>query len=468
MRGTFQDRIVPLAALLGACAVVPAALIHFMGQDEVQIASGVHFLPIAVSAGLAAFASVALTVVGARRGDGRSVIVGTAFSAMAALLAVHGLTTPGMLVEDNGVIAFSGAATLPVGGAVLALAAVSELRGPRAVRLLLVLQAVLLLVIVGLGAAGILLPDLVPSVPEPGSPEAIATLALGGVFYILIALRAARTYLLTRRYADLLVVVGTVVLAAALVPALLMTYMQLGWWLGHLFELIGIGMVAVPVALDLHRGAQSRPLTGDLCGTALVSAADEFLGPTVRVLLDRLAEKDAYTAEHTRNVALRSVAVGQELGLPPARLRELAIGALLHDIGKLSVPDAILQKPGPLSDDEYAVIRRHPEDGHDLVLALGFSRQVARLVRDHHERLDGAGYPNGAGAAELDLQTRILTTCDVLDALLSARVYREAWSLDRALALLRSESRAAFDPYCVQALERVLEAERSDERRAVA
>ena len=253
--------------------------------------------------------------------------------------------------------------------------------------------------IVGLGAAGILLPDLVPSVPEPGSPEAIATLVLGGAFYILIALRAARTYLLTRRLADLLVVMGTVVLAAALVPALLMTYMQLGWWLGHLFELIGIGMVAVPVALDLHRGAQSRPLTGDLCGTALVSAADAFLGPTVRVLLDRLAEKDAYTAEHTRNVALRSVAVGQELGLPPARLRELAIGALLHDIGKLSVPDAILQKPGPLSDDEYAVIRRHPEDGHDLVLALGFSRQVARLVRDHHERLDGAGYPNGAEAA---------------------------------------------------------------------
>ena len=188
----------------------------------------------------------------------------------------------------------------------------------------------------------------------------------------------------------------------------------------------------------------------------------------MRVLLDRLAEKDAYTAEHTRNVALRSVAVGQELGLPPARLRELAIGALLHDIGKLSVPDAILQKPGPLSDDEYAVIRRHPEDGHDLVLALGFSRQVARLVRDHHERLDGAGYPNGADAPELDLQTRILTTCDVLDALLSARVYREAWSLDRALALLRSESRAAFDPYCVQALERVLEAERSDEQRDVA
>ena len=468
MRGTIRDRVLPLAALLGACAVVPAAVIHFMGPDQVQIASEVHFLPIAVSAGLAAFASVVLTVVGARRGDGRSVIVGTAFSAMAAMLAVHGLTTPGMIVDDNGVIAFSGAATLPIGGAVLALAAVSELRGPNAVRLLLALQAVLLLLIVALGAAGILLPDLVPSVPETGSPEAIVTLVLGGAFYIVIALRAARTYLLTRRWADLVVVLGIVVLAAALVPALLMNYMQLGWWLGHLFELIGIGMVAVPVALDLQRGAQSRPLTGDLCGTRLVSDADEFLGPTVRVLLDRLAEKDAYTAEHTRSVALRSVAVGQELGLPPARLRELAIGALLHDIGKLSVPDAILQKPGPLSDEEYATVRRHPALGHDLVLELGFSRQVARLVRDHHERLDGGGYPNGLRAEELDLQTRILTACDVLDALLSTRVYRDAWTLDRALALLREESGAAFDPHCVEALERVLDAERPDDQRAVA
>ena len=198
-----------------------------------DIASEVHFLPIAISAGLAAAAAVALTIVGARRGDGRAVIVGTAFSAMAALLAVHGLTTPGMLVGSNGVIAFTGAATLPVGGAVLALAAVSELRGPRAVRLLLALQAVLLVTIVGLGAVGILVSGLVPSVPEPQSPAAIVTLALAGGFYLMLALRAGRTFLLTRRRADLLVVAGTVVLATALVPALLMDWRELGWWLGH-------------------------------------------------------------------------------------------------------------------------------------------------------------------------------------------------------------------------------------------
>ena len=170
-------------------------------------------------------------------------------------------------------------------------------------------------------------------------------------------------------------------------------------------------------------------------------AADAFLGSTVRVLLARLAEKDAYTAEHTRQVALRSVAVGEKLGLAPARLRDLAIGALLHDIGKLSVPDAILQKPAALTAAEYDVIRQHPEHGHDLVLQLGFPRQVSRLVRDHHERLDGGGYPHGLREAELDLETRILTACDVLDALLSTRVYREAWTLERALGLLARRER---------------------------
>ena len=119
-----------------------------------------------MSAGLAAGAAVALTVVGARRGDGRAVLVGPAFSAMAALLAIHGLTTPGLLAGQNGVVVFSGAATLPVGGAVLALSAVPEIRQPWNISRLLWLQGVLLALIAGVGAAGILAPAIVPSALE--------------------------------------------------------------------------------------------------------------------------------------------------------------------------------------------------------------------------------------------------------------------------------------------------------------
>ncbi len=463
-----RHRTVSLLGLLAACAVLPAAVVHFFGGAEVRISGTVHFLPIAVSAGLAAAAALALTLAGARRGDARAVVIGTAFSSMAALLSIHGLMTPGFLVGDNGLVAFSGALTLPVGGAVLALAAVPELRRPSAVRPVLALQAALLMLIAALGVVGGLRPSFVPGVPDPGSTAAWIVLGLGFAFYGALGIRAARTFLLTRRFADLAVVYGLVLLTVSLFPGLLMSYTDLGWWLGHGWELAGIGLVGVPVALDLHRGAQSRPLAGDLGASELVSAADAFMGPTVRALLVRLAHKDDYTAAHTRGVALRAVQVGEELGLAPVRLRELAIGGLVHDVGKLAVPNEILQKPGALTDEEFDVIKRHPQLGSELVRELGFSARVAALVLDHHERLDGSGYPRGLGAPDLDIETRIMAVCDVLDALLSKRVYREAWTLEDALALLRNESGTRFDPACVEALERVLARERDRPARRAA
>jgi HD-GYP domain-containing protein (c-di-GMP phosphodiesterase class II) len=443
--------------LLAASAVLPAALIHFLGPEEVQFSAEAHFWPIAVCSVIAALAALALTVTGARRGDARAVLVGTAFSSMAALLAIHGLSTPGLLVGENGVISFTGAATLPVGGAVMALSVLPSIKRGEGIRKLLVLQVVLITSIVALGTLGILAPSIVPSVPETASTPAWILLGVGLAFYLVLAVRAGRTYLLTRRRADLLVVFGIVLLCVALPAALLLSYAQLGWWIGHGFELIGIGLVCVPVAADLHRGAQSRPLAGDLRGAEVVRAADEFLGPTVRALLVRLAEKDAYTEAHTRAVALRAVQVGDELGLAPGRLRDLAVGSMVHDVGKLRVPDSILQKPASLDDDEFALIRKHPMWGTELLEELGgFSPLVLGLVRDHHERLDGQGYPNGLSSEDLNLETRVLTACDVFDALISRRVYRDAWSVEDAFDLLRRESGTAFDPRCVAAIERIV------------
>ncbi|MGH3091086.1 MAG: HD-GYP domain-containing protein, partial [Gaiellaceae bacterium] len=399
---------------------------------------------------------------GARREDARTVIVGTAFSVMAALLALHGLASPGILVEFNGLVSFTGGATLPLGGAVLALTALPTLRRPQNVKRLLVLQVSLLGTVALVGTVGMLVPSVVPAVPEPASPAALAALGVGLFFYGFLGLRAVNTYLLTRRRADLLVVFGLAFLGAALGAALLLDFQDLGWWLGHGFELVGILLVGIPVAADLYRGAPSRTLTGGPRAGELVSAEEAFLGARVRALMVRLAEKDEYTEEHTRRVALRAVQVGEELGLTPNRLRTLATGGLLHDIGKLSVPDAILKKPGSLDESEFAVIQRHPEWGHRLLGELGgFSDAVRRLVLDHHERLDGKGYPHGRLGEELDLETRILAVCDVYDALLSVRVYRPAWSHDRAMALLREETSTAFDAGCVAALERVLSHERA-------
>jgi putative nucleotidyltransferase with HDIG domain len=451
-----RELFVPFAVAAGAAAVFPPALMHAWSGREVQLSGSFHFWAVGVSALVATVAGFALAWSGKQRGDARPALVGTAFTVMAALLVVHGVATPYFLVGENGVSSLTGAATLTVGGAILALAAFPTVREHRNVAWIMWLQGVLMAGVIALGVLALAVPSLVPDVPEPSSPPAIALLVAGFAFYGLVGLRALRTVILARRASDLLVLVGIVWLAASLVPALTQDYRTLGWWVGHFLEVLGILVVATPVALDLLRASPSRPLAGDLRGAELVAAEEAFLGSQVGALTRLLAEKDEYTEGHTRRVALLAVQVGEELGIAPARLRELAIGGLLHDIGKLSVPDAILQKPGSLDADEYAVIQRHPGRGEVLVAELGFSRRVRRLVRDHHERLDGKGYPNGSTADALSLETRVLTACDVYDALCSRRVYRDAWSHEQAISLLRDESGTAFDARCVEALERVL------------
>ena len=456
----------PFLLLAGLVAALAPAVVHIaIGHIEVGFSSPLHFYAVSFSALSAAVASVALTWFGAKRHDTRTMLVGTAFAAMASLLALHGLATPGVLVGSNGVVAITGGVTLPVGGVILA---ASVLPLPRVLRSrvpFFALEALLIVLVLGLGLSALVKPSLVPAIPAPGSPEADVLLAVGLVAYAIVGVRAFRTFLLTHRFLDLLVVVGVAWLATALVPALTMGWEYLGWWIGHEVELAGILLVGIAVAIDLAKAAQARPLAGDLSGPELVQAEQIFLGSQVRALTVTLAEKDTYTEQHTRRVALLAVQIGERLGLSKSRLRTLAIGALVHDIGKLGVPDAILRKPGPLDDAEYAVIKGHPEGGNKLLGELGgFSSGVRRLVLDHHERLDGKGYPRGIAGDEIDLDTRILTACDVYDALITRRVYRDAWSYDDAIAFLRREIGTAFDERVVEALEHVTGGEAASTR----
>jgi HD-GYP domain-containing protein (c-di-GMP phosphodiesterase class II) len=451
-----------IVPLLGTCAIVPVGLLVALGEHHVMPPMWVHFYGVGMSAVVATAAAVVVTTVGAREGDSRTVIVGGGFALMAALLAVHGLMTPGMVVGMNGLISVTGAATLPVGAAILTLSALPPFTGERAIRRVLAIEALLGVAIITFSVIGALFPSTVPGVPAPKSAPAIALFALGLALYGALSVRAMNTFLLTRRAADFAVVLGIVLLACGLYGALILSFMDLGWWLGHIFELAGILVVGASLVYDLRRGRRSRALVGDLRAGELVAAEEAYLGVRVRALMERLGAKDTSTEEHTRRVATLAVELGELLGLSPSRLRSLAIGGLLHDIGKLSVPESILKKPGALDDHEFAAIKLHPERGRELLNELGgFDETVARLVLDHHERLDGSGYPRGVGGNDLDLATRILAVCDVYDALVSPRVYRPAWDQHDALALLREESETAFDSRCVEALERLVAPQRA-------
>jgi putative nucleotidyltransferase with HDIG domain len=294
-------------------------------------------------------------------------------------------------------------------------------------------------------------------VPKAGSPPAVALIVFGVGCLLILSHRAVRTHALTHRPADLLVVAGCAWLGVAIFAQLWMGPGNVAFYGGHALEIGGIALIGIPTVLDLARVGASRPLVGDLTAVELVAAEEVYLGTRIRALLELLADRDASTEEHTRRVALLAARVAEELKLPAGLRRDLAVGGLLHDVGKLSVPLEILQKPGPLNDEEFAEIRRHPDAGRKLLDELGgFPQTVQRLVSDHHERLDGTGYPSGLKGDELPIETRILTVCDVYDALVSDRVYRVAWTPERALALLQDEAGTAYDPTVVSALERVV------------
>ncbi len=438
-------------------ALLPCALLVVAGTHYMMVPGVVHLIVVGTAALLAASAALAMSICAARFSDGRAVLLGFAFSVMAVFLLVHALATPDVLIGANGVVQVAGALNLPIGGLILSGSGLAVLRGRDRIPLLLRVQVVTVACLLVAGALALVYAAQIPVVPNPSSVAAETIFALTVGPLILLSWRSAHTFLLTRRTSDLLVATGVVWLIGAQYGLLNFTMMDAGFWAAHLLEAGGIALVGIPAALDLRYGVASRPLVGDLRPDLLVAHEDAFLGARVRALLIRLAEKDPSTEGHTRRVATLAVQIGEQLGLPEGRLRQLALGGLLHDIGKLSVPSEILSKPGRLTDQEFSEIQRHPGAGRELLKELGgFSPLVLDLVESHHERIDGAGYPNHIPADALPLEVRVLTVADVYDALTADRVYREAWSRERALELLRDDTGTAFDGPCVAALEAIL------------
>jgi HD-GYP domain-containing protein (c-di-GMP phosphodiesterase class II) len=439
---------------VGLAPVVPLLVAH--NSDAFKVPD-VHFYAVSATALMCAALAVVLGVVGLRRRDRRSASIGAGFTVMAALLAVHGLSTPGFLIEAEytSAVGVSGALAVPLGGAVILASLLSRPRARGHVSDLVRLQIGVVVATLAFGSFALLDPEAIPSIPVALSPLVWWIVAANAVVYCVLALRALRTFQLTRRVGDLAVVAGLGWLGIAVATYLLSPVWSVGFWAGHILELGAFLVISGALASDLARATPSRSLS-DIDVESVVTEEEELLGAWVARLLARLADKDTSTREHTRRVALLAVQVGQELGLRGGRLRALAVAALLHDVGKLQVPDSILCKAAPLTAAEFAVIKRHPTDGAALLGHIGGFDEELPLVRGHHERLDGTGYPDGLRGSELSLEVRILGACDVYDALTSERVYRRAFTHPQALTILDQGRNAAFDPAVIDALSRVL------------
>jgi putative nucleotidyltransferase with HDIG domain len=177
---------------------------------------------------------------------------------------------------------------------------------------------------------------------------------------------------------------------------------------------------------------------------------------TLETLAKSLEARDVYTRGHSQRVSEVSLMIGERMGLSSEALEELRVGTILHDIGKIGVPDSILNKPGRLTDEEFVFMKSHPVIGYEICSPLGLSEGVLMIIRNHHEKLDGSGYPDGLKGGELPLSLRIVCVADAFDAMSSRRPYRDVMAMSRVLAELSAGAGVQFDPVVVEMLKELL------------
>jgi putative nucleotidyltransferase with HDIG domain len=188
----------------------------------------------------------------------------------------------------------------------------------------------------------------------------------------------------------------------------------------------------------------------------LIAALEQGYLDTIRSLAAAVDAKDPYTRGHAQRVAALSVEIGRELGLGRDALQALEYGGILHDIGKIGIPDSILTKPAPLTDDEMALVRAHPVIGAEIVAGVEFLKDAIPAIRHHHERWDGSGYPSGLAGDAIPLVARIVNIVDTWDACTSHRPYQDALPADLVAAILDGLKGAQTDPRIHDALLAVL------------
>ena len=169
--------------------------------------------------------------------------------------------------------------------------------------------------------------------------------------------------------------------------------------------------------------------------------------------------KDRYTQEHIARVVAMSLAIGKRLSLSEEKLRTLEVGAALHDIGKIAIPDTVLNKPGKLTNEEFELIKEHAALGSDILQPVPFPPEVVEAVRHHHEKWDGTGYPDKLAGEKIPLMARIVAVADVYDALTSDRPYRAAWSHEKAMTFMSSQVGTHFNAEIFAAFEEAMAAD---------
>ncbi len=492
--GRRRDAVAAVAVVVAFPALF-LVLKAFPEWDPTFGSANSHFAVVSVVAAIAAGLALAVLAGAQHVPDGRTTLLALGFVAMATIFLAHGLgTSP--LFDDTGASPHAGHAVEPPGeygqnavappaGPPPALAtriarlkvvgysaqlslfvsalffALAALDLPGRVSRFIVRWRLAIAAAVGAGltahmAIALWWPATMSRVPIGSNPLRLIVggLAVSALFF------AGGRFLQAHRLAYLplqgAMAAGMALLIEAQVFMLEGELWHLSWWLYHFAMLAGFGLAAgslywqYRVTGDLGAIVEGLFLRRQVAG---IRARDPR---AMHALGAAIAAKDTETAGHIERVGDLTVMVGRRIGIGRERMDTLRLAGRLHDVGKLGVPNSILRKPGALTPEEFEVVKRHTTRGWHLAVRSEALAAVAPIIRAHHERMDGRGYPDGLKGDEIPLEARIVAVSDVWDALTCDRPYRRAMTWQAAAAIMAKDAGPHLDPDCVEALFDVL------------
>ena len=466
--------LVPVAAL-----VTLATMLVEGGSNPAQLLPVPHFYVVTAVAGIALAISLLLSITAVRAQHYKLLLLALGFMTMAALFAVHGLATPGILLPSSGEYGNPGGHSLAASAGYLSLAIPALFFAVAYTPLLALYERRLpfwpaggLIIFVSLallafGIFGFSQSNIVSELPLMLAPGSYVLAAVSISCLLFASAHQWRAFRRERLPFQGALATAFPLLGLAQMVMVLAPGWTPAWWEYHALMLIAVVLALRALAVEHVRGRSLRFILEAALDLQVHAELEIDRVEEIAVLAAAIEAKDRDTRGHTARVAELTVVIARELGMPSPALRSLARAGLLHDLGKLQIPDEILIKPGPLTDEEWVVMKQHPQMGVDILVRLGKFEDEARIVLSHHERMDGSGYPAGLVGSAIPVGARILAVADTYDVLVSDRPYRRARTREEAVLILREESGHHLYAPAVDALLDILSSQDLSDRRRV-
>ncbi|USB33554.1 HD-GYP domain-containing protein [Paenibacillus sp. YPG26] len=418
-----------------------------------------HFYVVSSVAMLSMMVAIAVGIAGHRVRNIKVSFLALAFISLGETFTVHGLSTPNLMIHASHLPAVAAQASTLLATFWLWLSSMSsdsalivKLSGLRGRLIPIWLVLILILSIVSF-----MNPHLMSLIPLNQSPlQWLVTVLVAGMNLITIY-RYYQSYRYSRFPLQKAIIYSCCWLMVAQYIMAAGELWRISWWMYH-FLLLASMIVMITGLIRQYASNPSWNMTfRGLYSTDPMERITSCLSPSVRNLIQATEEKDLYTAGHNFRVTMYAMKLGEEMKLSPEELRAVSQGTIIHDVGKIHVPIEILNKPGRLTPEERDIIELHPVKGYEMCRTLGFMKDELDIIRSHHEKWDGTGYPDRLKGEQIPLLARIVAIADVYDALTSTRAYRKAWTHDEAMKLIIGDQGTHFDAECVQAWIRVCE-----------